>query len=128
MEQLLKVAAIGIVGCILALLIKKTNPEFSLVVTICVSVAAVGVCASMMGGIREAARLAEEVSGLSPAVFSPVLKCMGIGIVTKLSADLCKDAGQSAIASSVELAGAFAALYVSLPLVEAFFEMIGRLV
>ncbi|MFR3922676.1 MAG: SpoIIIAC/SpoIIIAD family protein [Dysosmobacter welbionis] len=47
-----------------------------------------------------------EAAGLSPAVLAPVLKTVGIAILTHISAEVCRDAKESGIAAFVETAGA----------------------
>ena len=44
---------------------------------------------------------------------------MGIAIITRVTAEVCRDAKESGIAAFVETAGAAAALFVALPLVQA---------
>ena len=55
------------------------------------------------------ANLSDEFSGV-------LFKALGICIVTQLAGDVCRDAGESAIASKVEMAGKLAVLISSLPL------------
>ena len=59
---------------------------------------------------------------------APVLKCVGIGVVTRLSADICRDAGQSAASSAVELCGAACALVTAMPLIRTLLQMISEMV
>ena len=47
-----------------------------------------------------------------------MLKSLGITVVGRSSAELCRDAGQSAAASALETCTAAAALYAALPLVK----------
>ena len=81
-------------------------------------------------GIRGTRVLLEELSalaGLSPAVLSPVVKTVGISILTRISAELCRDAGEGGIASFVETAGAALALCVSVPLLRAVLNALNGL-
>ena len=55
---------------------------------------------------------------------SPSLKAVGIGVLTQISAGVCDDAKQSAVARLVELCGGLLALYAALPLLEAVLELI----
>ena len=48
----------------------------------------------------------------------------GIGVLTQISAGVCDDAKQSAVARLVELCGGVLALYAALPLLEAVLELI----
>ena len=127
MSVLMKAVALGLTGAVAALLLKRSVPEMGLAVTAAVCVAAAALAAELMGQLRQTVDLAREQTGLSPAVVTPVLKCVGIGIVTRLGADLCKDAGQSAVATAVELTGAACAMGAALPLVRALLQMISEL-
>jgi len=127
-EILIKAAVIGIIGALLALLLKRPNPELSLILTLGVGILVLGFAMELVSGIRELVDLAIRDTGLSRAVISPMLKCAGIGIITKLAADICDDADSKGIASSVELAGAAAALLVAMPLLKTLLQMIGELI
>ncbi|MEF9970984.1 MAG: stage III sporulation AC/AD family protein [Oscillospiraceae bacterium] len=127
MELVIKAAVLGISGAILTLLIKKTNPEFSTVLAIAVCAVILGLAMKMLSSVMEVMELIELGTGFSSAYVAPVLKCMGIGITAKLGSDICKDSGQAAMASSVEICGAVCALYVSLPLIKTLLRMIGEL-
>jgi stage III sporulation protein AD len=127
MEILIKAAVLGVVGALTALLIKRSNPELSLVLVLGVAVVILGLGMELFSSVRELVDLAMETSGLSSAILAPVLKCVGIGVITKLATELCRDAGAGAVSSSVELAGAACALYVAMPLMKTLLRMIGEL-
>ena len=77
--------------------------------------AALGALESVRALLDELAQLA----GLEPAVLAPVVKTVGVAIITRVTVEVCKDAGEGGIASFVEIAGAAVALYLALPLVRA---------
>ena len=58
---------------------------------------------------------------------TPLLRCLGIGIAVRLSAEICRDAGERALAVKAELAGAVCGLMTILPLVERVMELISQL-
>lgn len=127
MTVLIKAAAVGITGAILCLLLKKSAPELGLAVSIAVSLLAASLGVSLLEEVIELLKILQEEADLSAALVSPVLKCVGIGVVTRLSVDLCKDAGQGAAASAVELCGTACALTAALPLVRTLLQMIGEM-
>jgi len=127
MELVMRAIILGVVGSVLSLVIKKNSPEVSLVLALAVALLVVGLGIELIGAILDFIGVLQSAAGLSPALISPVLKTVGIGILTRLAADICKDAGQGAIASTVELAGTVAALYIALPLMQTVFQMIGGL-
>ena len=50
---------------------------------------------------------------------SPLYKTLGIAIITRVTSEACEDAKEKAFGVYIEVAGAVAALYVSLPLLSA---------
>ena len=127
MTALVQAAALGLIGAVLTLLLKKNAPELALALSLAVCLIGAGLALELFAQLREVIDLARERTGLSPAIVSPVLKCGGIGVVTRLAADLCKDAGQGAAASMVELCGAACAIVTALPLIRSLLQMIGDL-
>lgn len=127
MDIIIKAVVIGVTGAVLSLIIKKTNPEISTVLTLAVCMVIVGISMKVFSSVVEVLELVELGSGFSSAFTAPILKCVGIGITARLGSDLCKDSGQEAVASSVEICGAVCALYVSLPLIKTMLRMIGEL-
>ena len=127
MDIIIKAVVIGVTGAVLSLIIKKTNPEISTVLTLTVCIVIVGISMKVFSSVVEVLELVELGSGFSSAFTAPILKCVGIGITARLGSDLCKDSGQEAVASSVEICGAVCALYVSLPLIKTMLRMIGEL-
>ena len=86
-----------------------------------------GMLGAALGAIEEVRALADELGeliGLSPAVLAPVLKTVGIAILTRIAAELCRDAGEGGIAAAAETAGAAAAVLTALPLLRAVLSTI----
>lgn len=127
MEVIIRAAAAAVVGSILALLLKKNTPELSLVVAIATGLAVMWMTVGMCSDITEALHKAMDISGSVSIYVTPVLKCVGIGLVTNLAGQVCKDAQQGTAASAVELCGVFCALYVAMPLVESVLSVVEKL-
>lgn len=127
MTVLIKAAAVGLTGAVLCLLLKKTAPELGFLVSVAVSLMAAELGVSLLEETAELLEMLRQEADLAPAMVSPVLKCVGIGVVTRLSVDMCKDAGQGAVASAVELCGTACALTAALPLVRTLLSMIGEM-
>ena len=49
-------------------------------------------------------------------------------IIIRVGTELCKDAGENAMASLVEMTGAFGAVLVAIPLFQAAWEMLRALI
>ena len=123
--MLLKAAAVGVAAALIGLVVKKSNPETALLLGLAAALAVLAMSAAAAPALGEAARLIGGYTALESTYLSPVLKCVALGILARLAADLCRDAGQSGAAGAVELCGALAALLAALPLVNAFLTMLG---
>lgn len=128
MELAIKCAALGLVAAVCIVLIKKHSPEQAFLLGIA---AAVAICAATVTALQTIWDIWESIAseaGLSAAVMGPVAKCVALGLITRLCADLCKDSGSSSIASAIELTGSVSALLVASPLMSMLLELLGGLV
>ncbi len=127
MELLIKAAVAAVVGSLMAVVLRRSVPELGLLLTIAVTLLAAAAALRMADAVMEVVDLAQATANISPAVAAPVLKCVGIGVVTKIAADVCRDAGQSAAGGAVELVGAMSAVYAALPLLRTLLETLESL-
>ena len=127
MELASRVTALCVVGVILALVLKKTSPEQALLLVLCAAVAGLALLTDGLGELVEFLRELGERSGVSETLFVPLYKTVGIGLVAKVGGDLCRDAGDAALASVVETAGAVCALLAAMPLLRAVLELLMEL-
>ena len=119
MEDMLRVAALAVAAALCAVVVRKNVREIGIVVALAAGAVILTVSLDAIGSVRALMDRLGELAGLSPAVLAPVLKTVGIAIVTKVAAEVCRDAGEGGIASFVEIAGAALALLTALPLLEA---------
>ena len=107
MERFLQIAALCVICAVLSLVVRRRSPEFSF-------------CAAC-------ACCAVSLIGLEPALLAPVLKTVGVGLLTQIAGAFCRDAGEQALCKVVELCGTFLAVYVALPLANAVLELLQTL-
>lgn len=116
---MVRIAAVGLTAAVLGTVLKKSAPELALLLVVA---AGVWILTLTLDGLGAVAALMEElagVSGLSEELLEPVAKTVALSILTKLTAEICRSAGESGLASFVELGGTVAALVVALPLMRA---------
>ena len=124
MELLIKVAVFSAIGALCAMMLKNRVPEIGMMITILVSAVvafmALGIFGEIMAFLDEVAKAA----GIDTAFLSPVYKLIGIGVVTKLTADACRDAHETAVASTIELFGMAAGIYITIPLIRTLLDLV----
>ena len=124
MELLLKIAAGAVTAALCAAVLRKNSPEFALLVMLYAGVwVLIQVVLSMGQVIRIMTHLV-NIAKLDTRVVEPVVKVVGISIITRITREVCRSAGDSGIAAIVETAGTVLALAATLPLAQAVVEMI----
>ena len=116
METTLQTAAICVLAAILALVLKKDGPQMALLLTLAAAAAAFLFLLRQIGELLDFLREISGTAGVRQELMAPLYKTIGIALVVRLGGNLCRDAGESALASVIETAGTVCALLVSLPL------------
>jgi len=130
MNGALMVSLVGVLLCaaFLATVLRAQRPELavglSLLAGVLVTVAVISRLSPLVTSLR---RLTAQ-SGLPADSFGLVLRAAGVCLVTQLTADTCRDAGESSLASKAELAGRFLLLVMALPLFERILTLITTVV
>lgn len=119
MEQLVKCAGAAIIGAVLCLLTKRQEAQYGILVSIGTVLFIVTLGLSFMKPVMAFAESMGETAGLAGGITGPVLKALGMGILTEVSSGICEDAGEKTIASMLRLSGSVASVYVLLPLMES---------
>lgn len=125
--DIFKLSALAVTAALCALVLRKGAPELAAALALAAGIMLLGEAMEALFRIREMVDALARTAGLSPAVWKPVWKTVGIGIVAKLASAVCKDAGEGGVAAFLETAGAAVALFTALPLIETVFDTLGEL-
>jgi len=95
---------------------------------------ATAACTAVMGSFAAfASPMMAEIrdiftsAGISESYLALIFKAAAICMITQITSELCRDSGETAIASAAELWGRGAVTFISLPLVKAILEQVGGL-
>ena len=117
-----EIAALAVAAALCALVVKREAGGAALVLGLAAGAVILGQVLGAAEAVRALMDELGERAGLSPAVLDPVIKTVGIAILTRISSEVCRDAGESGIAAAVETAGAVLALWIALPLLRAVLD------
>ena len=117
---ILKAAALAIVICVLALCLKKDQPGFAFLVSVCGALCLLAMSAAQIEPVirqlRELAALGEAPS------FGILLRVLAIALIAQLAADLCRECGLASAGFCVELFGRVLAMMEALPLLQSLVQ------
>ena len=122
--NLFQAVSVGMVGAVLALMLKEWKPELSVAVSIATGIFLFfGVFEELREVFSEFSGLMER-GGVDLRYFQIVVKIIGISYLAQFGSSICRDSGQSAIAEKIELAGKAAVVSFTLPILIAFLEFV----
>ena len=128
MELVLKAAALALTAALIGIVLRRTNPELTLLLSICTVVLIMGAALGFAKSFTELAQTVKRIFGVSETLIKPVIKCVAVAIITRMTSDLCKDSSQAAAASAVEIAGTVCALCIIMPLLMSMLTEIGGMI
>lgn len=124
MFTIIKIALFCLVGVLVALQIKGTNPSYSTYVGIAIGVALFVFCVGEIGSVMD--RLGELFQSLGNAggYLQILLKVMGVTYICEFSSGICKDAGFQTVSDQIDVIGKVAVMISGLPILFAVVEQI----
>lgn len=123
-----QIIALGIIGTVLSLVLKRENAQISLLVSITTGVLIFLVLCAPLGALVALLQETAEKAGVGSGYFGIVLKVIGIAYLAQFGAQLCADAGEGAIASKIEMAGKVLIMATSAPVLTSLLDMVMNLV
>ena len=127
MEAMAKLTAVGVTAVVLSAVLKKNTPELALLLALAAGLWMLALVADGLGAVVVLMEALAQQAGLSEALMEPVVKTVALSILTKLTVEICRSAGEGGVAAFVETAGVVLALLVALPLVRAVAQLMGEL-
>ena len=123
----MKLTAVGVTAAVLSAVLKRNTPELAMLLALCAGLWRLALAAEGLGAAVALMRELAGQAGLSEALLEPVVKAVALSILTRLTAEICRSAGEGGVAAFVETAGSALSLMAALPLVRAVAQMMGEL-
>ena len=120
--NIVEICGIAVIGLTAVMVLRTIRPEYAMLAGILTGLillaAAVLELSSVIGYIQDMT----DSTGFS-LYSSVILKSLGIGILAQTTADICRDSGETAIASNVEFDAEINTLLLAIPIVQTLVEL-----
>ncbi|HHX62068.1 MAG TPA: stage III sporulation protein AD [Epulopiscium sp.] len=121
---IVEIIGIGIIATILSLTVGKQDATWSFYIRFATSLIIMFFIITQLSGIFDTASHLGEKANVGTPYIKIVFKIIGIAYISEFGSGLCKDAGESAIASKIEFAGKVMILATSAPVILALMDLI----
>lgn len=126
--QILQIIGVGLAATVLAIVVRKEKPEMGMLLSLA---AGVVIFLFILPQVAQVARLLEELTVRAHVklfFITGILKIIGIAYLAEFAAQVCRDAGQEAVASKIEMAGKVIILVLAVPILSAVLDLFLKLV
>ncbi|MBE6933695.1 MAG: hypothetical protein E7462_01390 [Ruminococcaceae bacterium] len=127
MDWVLQTAAGVMVAVIMWIVLSRQGKEFGLVLSI-------GACGLVfifafrfLEPVLDLLKQLETLGNLQPEWLSIMLKSVGIGLVAEIGSLICTDAGNAALGKTMQMLGAIAVLWLSIPLMNSLIQLLQQI-
>lgn len=126
--DIFKIIGIGLIATVLTILIKVHRPEFGMLIPI---IAAAAIFMIAMPYLKAVISMFDDMAqqvGISSAYLTTVIKIIGVAYACEFASEVCRDVGESAIASKIEFGGKIVIITLSMPIVYQMLSLVSTII
>lgn len=125
--EIIQIIGLGIVVTILILVIRQQRPEIALLLSLVLSVMIFMLVVGKLSLIVDLFRKLADQANINQLYLNTVLKIIGIAYISEFGAQVCRDAGEGAVAGKIEFAGKIMILVLAIPIIAVVLDTIAKL-
>ncbi len=122
--DVIKIIGVGLIALIIIIIIKQYRPEFTIYVSIAAGVIILLLIADKLTAIINLLTSLANRTSINNEFLTLLIKITGIAILTEFASSICKDSGETAIASKVDIGGKVIIIALSIPIISSLLETI----
>ena len=126
--DIMKIVVVGIIATVLAVLLREEKPEIAMVVSIVTGLVIFIFLITKLNSVMSVLKYFASKANIDVLYFSTILKVIAIAYITEFGAQICRDAGEGAIASKVELAGKVLIMVIAIPILAALMDIMIKII
>ncbi|MEF9933791.1 MAG: stage III sporulation protein AD [Clostridium sp.] len=122
-----QVVVIGIVATIIVVFLKDQRPELALQLSLAAGIIIFLFMVTKLTVVVQALQQISQRVNIDMAYLNIVLKIIGVAYLASFGVEICRDAGQSSIASKIEFAGKIIIISLSIPILMAVMDLVVKI-
>lgn len=126
--EMIQIVGLGFVVTLLILIIKQQRPEIAVQLSLALATIIFFMVLSKINIILNLFRDMAAKANISSMYLNTILKIIGIAYVTEFGAQVCRDAGEGAVAGKIEFAGKVLVMVMAIPIIALVLDTIVRLI
>lgn len=123
--EVIKIIGVGLITLIITIILKEYRKDFAIFSVLIGGAIILSISLDTLGGVIDFIKTLSK--RCDTGFISVLLKITGISILTEYAVSICKDSGESSIASKIDLGGKIIVISMSIPVISTALESLTRL-
>lgn len=120
----IKIIGIALIALIIIILLKQYRPEFAVYISLLTGVLILVLVMDQLAGIISLLQSLANKTSVNMTFLSLLIKITGIAFLSEFAVSICKDSGEGAIASKIEVGSKIVIISMSIPIISSLLEII----
>ncbi|CCO08908.1 stage III sporulation protein AD [Desulforamulus hydrothermalis] len=126
--DILQIVGLGLVVCVLAVILRQQKPPMAALLTMTAGVIIFLLMMPQIAGVFNILKDLAAQANINMAYMGTILKIVGIAYIADFGSQICRDAGESALAAKIEFAAKIIVLVMAVPIIVAVLQSLIKLV
>lgn len=122
--EVVKIIGIAFVSLIIIIILKQYKPEFAIYISIIAGIIILLMVFDRLTGIIELLKTLANKASINSQFLILLIKMTGIAFLSEFAISICKDSGEAAIASKIEIGTKIIIISMSIPIISSLLEII----
>lgn len=122
--EVIKIIGIALIALIIIILLKQYKPEFAIYISLLTGVIILVLVMDELTGIIQLIQTIANKASINQQFLTILIKITGIAFLSEFAVSICKDSGEAAIASKIELGSKIIIISMSIPILSSLLEII----
>lgn len=122
--EIIKIIGVGLISLIVIIILKQYKPDFAIYVSILAGAIIIMLVMDKLTSIIHLLTNLQNKGNINNQFLVILLKITGIAFLTEYASSICKDAGETAVATKIDIGGKIIIIAISIPIIQALLELI----
>mgnify|MGYP004527230405 FL=1 len=122
--EIIKIIGIALIALIIIIMLKQYRPEYAIFISILTGILILFLVMDRLTGIINLIETIQDKFFINTQFIALLIKITGIAFLSEFAVSVCKDSGETAIASKIEIGSKIIIISMSIPIISSLLEII----
>ncbi len=122
--EIIKIIGIALIALVIIIMLKQYRPEYAIFISILTGILILFLVMDRLTGIINLIQSIEDKFSINTQFIALLIKITGIAFLSEFAVSICKDSGEAAIASKIEIGSKIIIISMSIPIISSLLEII----